>query len=1016
MARGQGDLDLVYRLRGLATGGAVLHLGAHPDDEDTGTLVYLSRGLSVETVYWSATRGEGGQNRIGRESNEALGILRTWESLAAREIDGGRVLYGPFYDFGFSKSGGDALARWGRDDVVREIVRAIRWSQPLVVISRWSGGTGDGHGQHQAVGIAAGEAFAAAGDPDRFPELGEQGLPPWRPRKFYRSIGDDWQPGEDVTFGHMVAEYEEEAALRINTGLLDPVSGLTFQEQAALAHNRHRSQAMSFLPQRGDFFYYYRLEAGDRREERETSFLDGLDPTLSGVVEGWTSDRVVKALAEAGEHAAEAIHRYRPEDRETAGGEVLSGLARLREARDALADEDLTEPDRLALARFLDRRIRSFEGVAADCLGIALDCQVEDWRVTGGQDVRVTTALWTQGRESIERSAFRLRAPRGWDVGPLGPPSDRREEESGTVAEAAFEVKIPETGEFSSPYWLREPRTEYRYAWPSRGPLGQAVDDPLVEASADLTVMGQPLTLHAPAVRRETFAGGYREMPLAVLPPIALAPMEDRVLIPAAGRTQRVQLPLTARCMRRGGAEGRLEAEAPEGWDVYPRIADLTFTAEGDSRTFPFELTIPGEADPSAYEVRYAVDGEDARYGVVLDPVWKAAPGLPGPADESNAVAAAFVALPATVSINIIAAEFVPSLRLGYVRGVEEQILPSLERFGLAVTVLSEQELAYGDLTAFDTVIVGPNAYLLRPDVRKAAARLLGYVENGGTLVVQYQGYGYQSEGFAPYPFRYRQPHDRVTLPDAPVTILESDHPLLHLPNELTETDFEGWVHDRGLYFFGEWDPRYTPILASNDPGEPPKEGGLITASYGRGTYVYCGYSMFRQIPAGVPGAIRLFANLVGLAEARIRERRERARSVPLFSFMTDEQLYRVARLMSERWIDDGTYLCRQGERGGELYVVLDGEIEVLKERRGKEAVVYVTRPGEATGELSVLTDLPRTASLRARGAAKVLVMRGEHFRELLREHPELTDGVIRTVAERLATIEERLSSASPSD
>jgi hypothetical protein len=275
--------------------------------------------------------------------------------------------------------------------------------------------------------------------------------------------------------------------------------------------------------------------------------------------------------------------------------------------------------------------------------------------------------------------------------------------------------------------------------------------------------------------------------------------------------------------------------------------------------------------------------------------------------------------------------------------------------------------------------------------------------------VVQYQGYGYQSEGFAPYRFRFRQPHDRVTLPDAPVRIVEPDHPLLHLPNELTESDFEGWVHDRGLYFFGEWDPRYTPILASNDPGESPKEGGLITASYGRGTYVYCAYSMFRQIPAGVPGAVRLFANLVGLAEARIRERRERARTVPLFSFMTDEQLYRVARLMSERWIDDGTYLCRQGERGGELYVMLDGEIEVLKQRQGKESVVYVTRPGEATGELSVLTDLPRTASLRARGGVKVLVMRGEHFRELLREHPELTEGVIRRVAERLATIEERL-------
>ena len=202
--------------------------------------------------------------------------------------------------------------------------------------------------------------------------------------------------------------------------------------------------------------------------------------------------------------------------------------------------------------------------------------------------------------------------------------------------------------------------------------------------------------------------------------------------------------------------------------------------------------------------------------------------------------------------------------------GAEKDVLSSLVHFGLDMTSISDEELAYADLSSFDAIVVGPNAYLVHDHVRRSAGRLLEYVEHGGTLVVQYQGYGYEAEGFAPYPYSYHQPHDRVTFPDAPVTVLEERHPVLHLPNEIVDADFDGWLHDRGMYFWGEWDRRYVPVLECHDPGEGPQRGGLMAASFGQGTYVYTGYSLFRQIPAGVPGAIRLFANLVGLAEARI--------------------------------------------------------------------------------------------------------------------------------------------------
>jgi LmbE family N-acetylglucosaminyl deacetylase len=1006
-----GGLDLESRLRRLRMGAAVLHVGAHPDDEDTGTLVYLSRGLSLRTVYWSATRGEGGQNRLGPEQGEALGIVRTWESLAAREIDGGEVLYGPFYDFGFSRSGEDALDRWGREHLVREIVRAIRTVQPVVVIGRWSGGPEDGHGQHQAVGVATGEAFDAAGDPDRFPELA--GSPPWRPAKLYRSVGRDWQPGEDVVHGAPLPEEQAAGALRVNTGVLDPRSGRTYQELAAMAANRHQSQAMAFLPERGDHFFYYRLERG---QGGERSFLEGLDPTLPGLADGMGSDRLTKVLGEARGHVDAALEELRNDDRAAAGNEVLQGLDRIREARAALDDEVPDRVERRAVERALDRKIRGFGDAAAACHGITLECRADDARVSEGQRVGVTARLWSPGSAPIEHRSFRIKAPDGWTVTPDVAAGEARSEESATVVEGRFDVGVPDGADPTTPYWLREPRTPNRYGWPPRGPLGQPFDPPIVGAVADLIVGGRPVTLSAPAVRRETFAGGFRELPVSILPAIAVLPRARRVFVPHEGRARTVEAQLTVRCMTAKGATARLRAVVPKGWSVYPESVDLELAVRGDARTARFDVTVPDHAASGLFDVEFVLDSGETRPAVVVDPVRRRAEGLPGPTDEANAAEEVFIIRPAAVSVHVIDARFVQTLSVGYIEGADEEVVPALERFGVDLSVLKEQDLVFGDLARFDSLVVGANAYLTRPDVRKAASRLLEYVEGGGTLIVLYQGYGYQHGGFAPYPFRFHQPHDRVTIPDAPVDILVPDHPIVRVPNRITAADFDGWVHDRGMYFFGEWDQRYTAVLASSDPGDAPKEGGLLMANYGRGTYVYCGYSLHRQIPAGVAGGFRLLANLIGLAEARIQDRRRRAAAVPLFASLSEDQLYAVARLMSERWVDDGQYLCREGERGDELYVLIDGEVEVVKERDRSPQIITVAREGEAIGDLAVVTEHPRSASLRARGTAKVLVLRAEHFRALLRDHADLALDVIRSIAQRLLASEERFRSASPSD
>jgi LmbE family N-acetylglucosaminyl deacetylase len=1001
------NADLAYLLRRLPMFGAVLHLGAHPDDEEAGLMAYLSRGLGAHTVYWSATRGEGGQNRAGSERGEALGMIRTWESLDARALDGGDVLYGPFYDFGFSRSGEDALSRWDRTAVVREIVRAIRLVQPLVLVSRWRGGPEDGHGQHQAIGLAVAEAFEAAGEESAFSELRTAGLSPWQPRKLYRSALGDWQPGEEITFGARVPELERDGLLRINSGAFDPISGRSFQELAWMGVNRHQSQSISFLPTRGDYFSYYRLErslVGSTPPEQ--GFFDHLDTALAALPQ-YTESRLPglqEALQEAQDHAEAARAAYRPDRPGDAGESVLEGLAALRRVR-ALGERGDGDGNG-ALDRALGRKIRQFEEAAARCLGIDVECLVDGWRLTPGRRIQVVARLWNESGREAEGADMRLAVPQGWSARRLHPPTeaDQTSEVSPDLTET-FDVAVPRTAAISSPYWLREPPGPYRYAWPQEGPLGRAVDGPLISVRCRVRIGSHELEIAAPAMYRETFVGGSRELSPAVVPPVALRPRERRVLLPSVDREGHLELELAARGMS-DEVTGTLRAEAPTGWSVHPAESQLSFERAGTIRTARFEVTIPSDAKPGLHEIRYRVESADRDFDVVLQPVRRRAPGQAGPVDETNCMAETFILAPAAVSLHLIEAQFVDRLRYAYIRGADEDILRSLRQFSLDMTVLAPDELSYADLGLFDAIVVGPNAYVISDDVRRNATRLLEYVEGGGTLICQYQAYPYQLPGLAPYPFRFREPHDRVTSPDAPVKLLDPQHAVLSRPNRIGPEDFDGWAHDRGLYFFGEWDKRYVPVLESGDPGYEPQRGGLLVASYGRGTYVYAAYSFFRQIPAGVPGAVRLFANLVGLAEARILERAEQARRIPLMASLPDEQLYEVARLIAERWLDAGTVLCRQGDRGSDLYMVVEGHVQVIKGEEGSESIIYNAGPGEVVGELAAIADLPRSATLRADTDVKILALRGSHFREFLRHHAGLAERITALLAKRLASVE----------
>lgn len=995
--------QLVYRIKGLRSVGNALHVGAHPDDEDAGLMAFVSRKYSARMVYWSATRGEGGQNRLGTYTGDALGVYRTWESLAARAIDGGESLYGPFFDFGFSKNGPEAAAKWGRQDLVKEIVRAIRLVQPQILIARFCGGASDGHGQHQAIGIATVEAFDAASDATQFPELN---LPAWRTAKLYQSTGGDWQAGEEELLGKRQPEFERDGFVRIDTGELDPIVGLTYQQQASIAFNCHQTQAVGFLPKRGNFYYYYELKKTCvATKAREESFYEGLDSTLLGLRDfpGGGPPNLGKTLEAVQESVAAALDRLRPDDPSGAVGPLLAGLDLLRRLRGQFDFGAGAGSKNQALAQQINYKIASFEDVIVGCAGLDAECIAERAHIVAGDSVRLAGRLWNPRKVPVDASNFRIILPAGWKMANTTPQDVPPGLGAlGLERQIDYDVAVGPDASPTTPYWLAKPRERYRYAVSDDHFACEAFRFGEVGLECELTLGGHRVTLRRPALRREPFAGGYRELPLSVLPAVSVKPQIASVFLPV--RPDHYEMDLHCALRRQANPACQtalLRLAPPEGWETSPPSLDLQSVAVGETTAASFRLNIPGGTPAGHYKVEYRLGPGDGRPAMTLQPVWMGAPGLSRPPDEATCVRESFLAKAAKVDVHMISAKFASGLSYGYVRGAADSVLDALCNFGLSIHVIRDEEMGYLDLSSFDGIVIGANAYLTRVELRQNAARFLEYIRGGGTLIVQYQAYGYEHHDFTPYPFDYSHPHDRVTYPDAPITILEPQHALMTYPNKITEEDFAGWVHDRGLYFFGEFDNRYTAILGCNDPGEELKRGGLLACAFGRGAFAYVGYSLFRQIPAAIPGAFRLLANLLALPQALLLERVERLRALSFFSRMSKEQLMAVARLVSERHERAGAYLCRQGDSAKELFILTKGEVEIIK-HSGSGTTVLKAGAGEVIGEFAILVDIPRTADLRALTDLHFLVVSGAHFRALIHQYREIGENVIRELVMKL--------------
>ena len=862
--QGSNVVEVGLALRQLDGVKRVLMIGAHPDDEDSSLLATLARGMGVETAYLSLTRGDGGQNIIGPELGEGLGIIRTGELEAARVLDGGRQFFTRAFDYGFSRSAAEAFAHWPREEVLRDVVSVIRTFRPQVIISVWAGTPRDGHGQHEASGILANEAFDAAADPGRFPNLGGNAAEPWRADKLYHSVRFRG-PGSG------------EAPLTIQTGTFDPLLGRSYHQLAMESRSKHRSQEMGAAQTLGDRTSGLRLvqnRVGGLEDDR--GIFAGIDTTLAGLADGLPA-RAVPVVRSAIAAYRTAIHKAGasldavqpsraagPLGRAYLSLEFTFGL--LRGIGDSAAP----------LAEALAVRAGLVRSALLKAASVVIEVRAGDDLVVAGEDVMLDVQLWNGGPFRIDGAVLRS-AGGEQDValpaeflGAEGQTEEPQSLEAGEIARWSYRVRLRESLAASRLYYLGAPRDGDMYRW-TGDPASEGLPRnarPLLRAVGEFDIhipeLDQPVHVvwgdDAEYVGVNRALGEFRE-PVLATPALSVA-IEPAGMAWPEGSLESRPVTVVLQNESASGSSGELSFEVPEGWEVTPSSLPFDLRGEGASRGFTFEVRLIGTVDggevtaPAEHVFRAVATRDDGvRFDERVDII------------DYPHVERTLYLRPAEVRASVFPVRIREGIRVGYVMGSGDDGLEALRQLGAAVEEVGPDRVRVGDFSGYDVLVLGIRVYETRPDVVAVNDRILAFAEAGGTVIVQYNKYEYPRGGFAPYPVSMGvgRGAPRVTDENSPFVLLDPESPVFSSPNRIAETDFEGWVQERGLYFLAEWDDRFTPLLELNDPGEEPTRGSLLVAPVGRGLYAYVALAFFRQLPAGVPGAHRLFANLVSL-------------------------------------------------------------------------------------------------------------------------------------------------------
>lgn len=806
---------IAQELRSLRTLGTVLHVGAHPDDENTELITWLARGRGYRTAYLSLTRGDGGQNELGRDFDERLGVLRTQELLAARQLDTGRQFFTRAIDFGFSKSPEETLRFWDRDQVLADVVRIYRQFRPDVVVTRFPIPPGSGgHGHHTASGILAVEAFKLAGDPTAYPEQLAQGLAPWQPKRVlwnvFRFNPDTPLPLPGPTFQQDIAG-------------TDPVTGEAFGLIAAHSRAMHKTQGLGGFVTRartGTNEQTFLLLAGEPVNTSRADLMDGIETSWMRYAGGREIDAGLAAIATAFDPAHPAAS--------------VPALLDLRRLLAALPSDPVVDDKRAQL----DRVIQS-------CLGLRVQTTVDRPEVVPGENIRLTF------RAELSASAPEVRyAGLRTSLTAVKFPPAARPLAAGAPFSDSLELTLPDDTPLTQPYWLREEGEAGIARVSDPALIGRPENPPALRVEHVFHIGDETLVIADEPRHTEPGQPDAKPRRLDVIPPVALE-FASEVFYVAPGATKEVTLTLSA---ARAHAHGTVRLELPAGWSVAPATREFQLAAAGDQARVTFTLTAPSTASRGWVNAVATLGGHDYSH---------------------QRIALHYAHLPVQLlqpPARARLATFELGTRgksIGYLPGAGDYVAECLAQMGYTVRLLTGVDLTPEKLAGLDAVVIGVRAFNERADLKDALPGLFAWVEQGGTVIAQYnRPNGLLATPLAPYSLSIDGPAPRLRVTDetAPVAFLAPDHPALNVPNKITPADFDGWVQERGAYFPAKWDEaKFTALLAMHDPGEAPLTSSVLIARHGRGHYVYTGVAFFRQLPAGVPGAWRLFANLVSL-------------------------------------------------------------------------------------------------------------------------------------------------------
>ncbi len=799
---------LAHELRSFGELGSVLYIAAHPDDENTQLITYLARGRGYRTAYLSITRGDGGQNEIGPELGEKLGLARTYELLAARGLDGGQQFFTRALDYGFSKDYREALSTWDRQQVLGDVVRVIRTFQPDILITRFSPEPSTTHGHHTASAVLAIEAFKLAGDPKAFPEQLAT-LRPWQPKRIL-------QNGRG--FGGRGGPAVPADAVKIEAGGDDPVTGESYASIAARSRAMHKTQAFGNfgVPVGGSHVETFTLLGG---EPATKDILDGVDTTWARFPGG----------AEIESLTSSAITAFQPENPSAS----IPALLAIRQRLHALT----TTPVIIEKERQLDH-------IVQECLGLSVATTAPFAEVVPGESLPLHHRVVESSHFPVRWKATRyplLHQETKFDLA-LTP---------GTPQERDAKPTLPKGTPPTHPYWLRLESTAGMFRVDDTSLIGHALNPPAFPVEEIFEVGGQELVVaDQPVTPVATENAAQAQRPLVVIAPASLHFLSEVQLF-APGATRPVVVEVTA---ARANVQGSLHLDLPEGWHSSPSQQKFDLPGTGAKTRLSFSVTAPKQ--PASTEIRAVakINGENFdEQRVVI-----------------NYAHLPLLLLQSPARLRVVALDLATrGQHVGYIPGAGDATVEDLEQMGYSVTTLALVDFTPEKLHTFDAIVLGVRASNENPALAKNISLLLSYVENGGTLIAQYNWpNGLRTATLGPYPLSILgdAPKYRVTDEHSPVTFLAPDSPVLTTPNRIGPADFQGWVQERGAYFPSTWDKEhYTAVLGMSDPGEPPLQSSLLVAHYGRGYFVYTGLAFFRQLPAGVPGAFRLFANLVSL-------------------------------------------------------------------------------------------------------------------------------------------------------